>query len=1107
MKKLSLILALCALTLTANAKTYNYLCAITEITVDTLKHSTKNQFTLNWTQKCKNIAEYDSNPNGTYTTTVKLVLNSDDRTLEGTYSTEGASPTSNSANVNDQTICLVSSELYYGTTRRLLRTDSISTFTIVKVDDTHYGISIGRLCFTAAALQDRNKNTYNYNYCYAEDEILNKGIEPKPFVFGYDGLYHQQVYNYDITVNSINVIRDDTDYGATRYLLTLNASGINTDDNSQRSYEMQLAIYPTAQSIVGTFATQGASNLLYASNCYVKDLKINKQRYLANDSLSSVQIKSTGTNQYAFYGGTLICTDVDLNYQAVYGLKRVEAVHYYHFLDNGGQGVPFGFDEDNKNVVLTPSKVTVTPATAGGEITHYDLLIDAKNENNVAHEVSLTINSTNLVGTFSYANEQLSAWSSVNYGTTYSYIASGASTTITNKAANTYTLNANLLCENGYTYIINNYDFNYGTTTVDTTTTDTTTVVTPSIPNYTLTADKVTVEDVTVDKNNFFVTVKAHTSTGEYEVAFDIWPQAHSAIGSFSAANGSISYVSSYVHKTKANGSAVDMWYYAQDKSLITLSITKKDDTTCTLSGSIQAERNGATYQYNIPAFDFAYSETDTPVVPDPDPYRFEPAQATTVNFLADVINFRQRTNYIEVTLNEMANETYNWIELRLLSDTMAMPAGNYTINNSAAPQSLTASKGYLGATNGDDPCYVAIRAELDNWGQYTPYYLESGTLTVSYNTLGDSITISGTAYSHNGSTIQIYAKSYNMLYVPEEQKTEPEFVTLAIDTVLITYQSDLSDSTRNEHYYTFNFFSSQGDYPNVLVDVILNKPMALTQGLYTLADGQLKGLNLFQNQADFNAVFFGGEPYVFDRAELQLTPANGNQWRYQMFISDTIGSEYTFDFAQDPHIVFYPVPVDTTDAKDKPYADEQKQIATITVVLDTLVWDSKTVAIDGILDIHLSQLQADAQGLRAYLHLGMYSDVAYPAAGTYPVSDSEENGTFSASLGRYGNVLIPSYLALMDEDAWAHAIWFIVDGDIELSYTAENKPVLSGSCTTYFGSTINFTYVGANVTTAINHAPMTNDQTRKFIRNGQLYIMYKGTMYNVQGQVVEKVQ
>ena len=159
MKKTSLILALCLAVMAGNAATYNYLCAITELSVDTLASNSKNQFTLQWTQKCKNIAEYSSKPTGTYTTTVKLVLNSDDRTLEGTYTTEGASPTSSSANVNDQTINLVTSELYYGSTRRLLRTDSISTFTIIKIDDTHYGISVGRLCFTAASLADRNKHT------------------------------------------------------------------------------------------------------------------------------------------------------------------------------------------------------------------------------------------------------------------------------------------------------------------------------------------------------------------------------------------------------------------------------------------------------------------------------------------------------------------------------------------------------------------------------------------------------------------------------------------------------------------------------------------------------------------------------------------------------------------------------------------------------------------------------------------------------------------------------------------------------------------------------------------------------------------------------------
>ena len=97
MKKLfTLFFSVCLTCLTLNASNYNYLCGITELTVDTLESTTKHQFTLNWTQKCKNIAEYSSKPETFYTTTVKLVLNSDDNTLEGVYTTEGASATSSS---------------------------------------------------------------------------------------------------------------------------------------------------------------------------------------------------------------------------------------------------------------------------------------------------------------------------------------------------------------------------------------------------------------------------------------------------------------------------------------------------------------------------------------------------------------------------------------------------------------------------------------------------------------------------------------------------------------------------------------------------------------------------------------------------------------------------------------------------------------------------------------------------------------------------------------------------------------------------------------------------------------------------------------------------
>ena len=609
-----------------------------------------------------------------------------------------------------------------------------------------------------------------------------------------------------------------------------------------------------------------------------------------------------------------------------------------------------------------------------------------------------------------------------------------------------------------------------------------------------LTATKVKIEDQTVDKNNFYVSVNASTSTGEYEVCFDIWPTNHSAIGSFSAEDGTIKYTFCTVHKTRANGNAVDMWYYAEKESTITLSIVKKDDHTCTLSGMIQAKRNDVMYTYVIAAYDFEYSEGDVDPEPEQDPFRFEPTTATTINFNADVIHFRERDDYIEVTLNEMANETYDWIELRLLSDTMDMPAGTYTIDASGTEGTLTASKGYLGSVKGDDPSYVAIRGDKDNWGQYTPYYLESGSLTVSFNDKGDTITVSSEAKSHNGTTVKIYAHGYNMLYVVEEEPREPENKTLGINQVAITYISNRSDSANNKFRYTFDF-SQDEDYPSVLVDVILAKPMELVAGSYTLGDKTLSGLQLSQNQNDFEMNMFYGSAYNFTQATLTLAPEN-DSWRYTMEMHDDIGSEYRFSFTQQPQITLYPQP--QPDAKDQPYMDEQQTKATISIVTDSIVWKDETVSKDGILDILLTQKNADVNGLRAYIHLGMYTDVSYPAAGTYPVNGSEENGTFSASLGRYGNVLIPCYVMLMDEEGWARAVWYIVSGNITISYDENQQPVLFGEGTTYFGSTVKF--ADAAIDQGIESIQKSDIRIQKLLRDGQVIIVLDGKEYNVFG-------
>ena len=459
MKKIFLLVALCALTMVANATTYNYLCGITDLTVDTLQSTSKNQYTITFSQKCKNTAEYTSKPETFYTSTVKIVLNSDDRTLEGVYTTEGASRTSNSANVNDQTINMVNTEFTSGSTSRVLYKDEnyVSRFVINKEADGSYSIGECTLYFSQRVNQT---NIYVYNYSYDAEHILEQGISQTPFVFGYTGEYHEAVYHYDMTVNGISVVRDDSDYDAIRYFLTLSCVGKNREDNTERNYEVQLAIYPSSESIVGTFATQGG-NLLYSSNSYVKDLKINKTRYLANDSLSSIQIKSKGVNQYSFYGGTLTCTDLDANYSAVYGKKRVEAVHYYHFSDYDGEGIPFGFDEDSKEVELTANSAAVETTVDGIEIT-----LQAKDSNNVAYTVYVILDSETLAGTYTY-NSGLSAWSKVGRGVNDSYIISGSTVTINAKGNDVYTISGNLLCENEMTYILKPFDFSQVATGIE----------------------------------------------------------------------------------------------------------------------------------------------------------------------------------------------------------------------------------------------------------------------------------------------------------------------------------------------------------------------------------------------------------------------------------------------------------------------------------------------------------------------------------------------------------------------------------------------------------------------------------------------------------------
>ena len=140
---------------TSKAWALDYNVVVSSVSVSQSDEVTRNLFTLNISQK-------GVNSSGTsYTTSLVLVLESSDRTLDGTYST-----------LSSATDKIISGDLTYGTNIRTLNT-STSKFKINKVSDGHYSISDPssnlncQLHFKQTS--PANTTTYNYYYSYKYD--------------------------------------------------------------------------------------------------------------------------------------------------------------------------------------------------------------------------------------------------------------------------------------------------------------------------------------------------------------------------------------------------------------------------------------------------------------------------------------------------------------------------------------------------------------------------------------------------------------------------------------------------------------------------------------------------------------------------------------------------------------------------------------------------------------------------------------------------------------------------------------------------------------------------------------------------------------------------
>ena len=148
----------------AYSSTLAYKCGPTEVVVTDLSTPTYNEFKLTITQKAKNTSEY--NKETLYDNTVELILDPDEHSIVGTFTTD------------DYTIG-ASSFLKSGSNTRYVSYWENSTITIVSKGGNKYAITDGLLQVESS----NGKTLYKYNYCYAADDLNNQDAEKTAFEF------------------------------------------------------------------------------------------------------------------------------------------------------------------------------------------------------------------------------------------------------------------------------------------------------------------------------------------------------------------------------------------------------------------------------------------------------------------------------------------------------------------------------------------------------------------------------------------------------------------------------------------------------------------------------------------------------------------------------------------------------------------------------------------------------------------------------------------------------------------------------------------------------------------------------------------------------------
>lgn len=361
---------------------------------------------------------------------------------------------------------------------------------------------------------------------------------------------------------------------------------------------------------------------------------------------------------------------------------------------------------------------------------------------------------------------------------------------------------------------------------------------------------------------------------------------------------------------------------------------------------------------------------------------------------------------------------------------------------------------------------FVVSAAEMVNLHRYS---MTNGELMTDYYDadirafndpdIGNAFTIEANVW--------MYGEPENFQYILSYVGQRKPIITtnvLPIDSVLVTYYSSDYYSEPDWYNYYLQFYhhasNPNDEFPALEVNIYQQTQPALADGTYTLDDGNMTEVILMRSLMDAIALELGG--YTWQAVEASLVVRNNadGTTSFAMHIVDNEGETYEFAMSQRVQVV-----ESRQDPLNDPYLLERRDPQSFNMTMASLEVNDDQFYTDNTIKFAIKSGDRDAQGRYYKSVLWINTDSPIPPAGIYPIAGKGELGTIDASYGydTIAQLIYPSYFALADDRNLLYDpdIYFLVDGEVEISYPAEHKIRVEARAISWWKSTVQYVYEG----------------------------------------------